>query len=300
MAVLTALWVLLSTGRSFAQADEPRARDSFSAVEGKVPADKKSAPVALPESKRTHIKGIGDVKKKPAADCNSVFGGDGKPASMDGSCSIMFSGEKIPAATTAKPAAKGKIPELLEAVENRYLEGKTLVAKFTQVQTNALTKIKSTTAGVIQFKRPNKVYWDTTSPEDSKSLLVGNGSTYWFYRPPFDETEKGQVMIQKADQVQSKLAQILLSGAFSEAKGVKITEEKDNHFSLVFSGNTAGTAKSATITVDPEQKVVKQVVINNKDGNVSEISLTDIQVGEELRDELFQYQIPPGAEVIKR
>jgi len=287
---MTALWILLSLGRSFAQAEENGAalqdRDHFPAVEGKAPAEKKSAPVAIPANEKRILKGLGDVKKEPKK-------------SSPSSCGSVFGEKSSPSKTTKSADKKSELPLLLAEVEKKYNEGKSLSAKFNQVQTNALTKIKSTTSGTIQFKRPDKVRWDTTAPEDSRSLLVGNGVTYWFYRPPFDESEKGQVMIQKASQVQSKLAQLLLSGAFSQAKGVTIKADMETEFTLAFSGSTAGTAKSAILTVDPEEKIVRKVVINNKDGNVSEIALSEIKVGENLRDDLFHYDIPANVDVIK-
>lgn len=94
------------------------------------------------------------------------------------------------------PAATSRLPKILQEVEAKYSKSATLQAEFTQVNDIAALKTKKTSSGHIMIKRPDKLRWETTKPD--MNLLVSDGHHFWFYTPPFDEGEHGQVIEKKA------------------------------------------------------------------------------------------------------
>lgn len=207
----------------------------------------------------------------------------------------------------AKPSAKAKakaqpspapLPELLEEVEAKYAKSNTIEAQFTQVTHSASMGTTKTTSGILMVKRPNKVRWETLKPD--KSLLVSDGRKFWFYTPPFDESEKGQVIERKSTDVQSKLAQALLSGSFSAARDMKVQKVRAAVFSLTPKPGTAGTVQKATIEIDPASKTIKRVELEHQDGNRAEITLSEIVLGKEMDERYFIFDIPPGTDVIRQ
>lgn len=206
---------------------------------------------------------------------------------------------KTKAKNKAKTKAKAiaRVPEILSSIQANYVRNKTLVAEFTQVNESAALKTKKTSQGRILIKRPNKLRWETLEPE--RNILVSDGRKFWFYTPPFDEEEKGQVIERRNSQVQSKLANALISGDFSALSGEGIQETEPNHFLIQPSPGTAGTVVEARVVVDPERKLIQKVSLRHSDGNTSEISLTRIQLGESLGDELFSFVPPPNTDVIR-
>jgi len=212
---------------------------------------------------------------------------------------------KIPAAAaspapadTAASTALVELPPVLEEVEAKYAKASTLEARFTQVTHSVAMGTTKTTSGIIMVKRPSKVRWETLKPD--KSLLVSDGRKFWFYTPPFDESEKGQVIEKRSSDVQSKLAQALLSGSFSAARDMKAREERPSVFSLTPKAGTAGTVVKATIEIDPANRTIKRVELDHQDGNRAEISLSEIVLGKEADDRYFVFDAPPGTDVIRQ
>ncbi len=186
--------------------------------------------------------------------------------------------------------ANTKLPSLLAEIQAKYAKAGTLEAQFTQVNTIAALKQKKTSSGRILAKRPNKVRWETLKPDPN--LLVSDGKKFWFYTPPFDEDEHGQVIERKASDIQSKLANALLAGSFSTVKGMKIQQESETRFMLIPKPGTAGSVMKAEVDVNPAQKTIEKVTLEHQGGNRSEITLSQIELGKPLENKLFEFTAP--------
>jgi outer membrane lipoprotein carrier protein len=204
------------------------------------------------------------------------------------------------AAPAAKPAARAKavpLPQLLQEVEAKYAKSQSLVAKFNQVVVSAISKQKQTSSGVLMFKRPNRIRWETIAPD--KSLFVSNGKTAWYYTPPFDpddKDERGEYRETPASNVQTKLANALLSGTFSVARDMAIKQESALRFSLTPRKKGAGSVQRAEIEIDPKTELISKVLIEHRGGNTTEISLSEIGLGKTVADDLFSFTPPTDAD----
>jgi len=194
-------------------------------------------------------------------------------------------------------APSAGLPPILKEVEAKYTAGKTLTAKFEQTNWVASLKRKQVSSGLIFVQRPDKFRWETASPD--KNILVGDGKTYWFYTPPFDETEHGQLIIRKSSQIQSKLANALLSGSLSSMKDVKVMQDTPTQFVLTPKKGTAGDVVQTSIEIDLEKKLIKKVYLEHKDGNHTEITLSEIELGKKLDEGLFTFVTPKNTDIVK-
>jgi outer membrane lipoprotein carrier protein len=208
--------------------------------------------------------------------------------------------KSTPAETgTAKPKRAPlttQIPKLLREVEAQYVKAGTLEAEFTQVTETAALKRKKTSSGTIQVKRPNKFRWETRKPESEMSLLISDGKKYWYYTPPFDEGERGQLIERKSSETQSRLANALLSGEFSSARGMKFEVITPSTFALFPKKGTAGTVTRAEVEVDSAKKQIRRVTLEHRDGNKAEISLTNIALGKPAEEAAFHFSPPPNTD----
>ena len=189
------------------------------------------------------------------------------------------------------PQVSSNLPPILQEVEKKDAQAATLEAEFTQVNDVAALKTKKTSSGFIMVKRPNKLRWETRKPD--MNLLVSDGRRFWFYTPPFDEGEHGQVIERRSSEVNSRLANALLSGSFSVAHDMKISQESSSKFLLIPKPGAAGTVIRAEIEVNPDQKLIQKVVLEHKGGNRSEITLSKIELGKTIGDEAFVF-VPPA------
>ncbi len=192
-------------------------------------------------------------------------------------------------------ASASTLPPLLKAVEKNYSKSGTISAEFSQVNENPTLSQKKISSGKILIKRPNKIRWETSQPDTS--LLVSNGAKFWFYNPPFEKGERGQVIERKASQVQTRLANALLSGSFS-VKDLKIQQKGPNQFVLIPKRGSAGTVTQATIEINTAKKQVQKVILDHQGGNHTEISLSKIELGKPLKNDLFVFQVPPNTDKI--
>jgi len=197
---------------------------------------------------------------------------------------------------TASLAQATRMPKLLAEVEARYANVSTVQADFDQLDYISALDREKKSSGVFLAKKPNKVRWETTKPD--VNLLVSDGHKFWFYTPPFDPTEHGEVIEKRASQIRSRFAQALLSGKFSSMRG-SIKAKGANKFLLIPTKGTAGSVERAEIDVDPTEKLITEVKLFHNDGNRSDIHLSKIQLGSQIADQLFYFIPPPGTIQIK-
>ncbi len=203
--------------------------------------------------------------------------------------------ETFPAKVQATP-----LPALLKEVEAKYFKASTLIADFNEADESATTKQIKKSSGKIQFKRPGKLHWETLKPDHN--ILISDGKKFWFYTPPFDESEAGQYLEKNASQVQTKFAQGLLAGTFSynvSNGSMTVKQKSATDFVVVPKKGTGGTVKEATLHVDPAQKLIVGVDLSHRGGNKTNISLSNIRLGQPLDDSLFHFTPPPNTEQVK-
>lgn len=192
---------------------------------------------------------------------------------------------------------KAVVPEELLAIEKKYVAAKTLEADFTQRDEVKLTGAKKESSGVLMIHHPDQFRWETLKPD--KNLLVSDGRNFWFYTPPFEAGERGQVIEKKTNEVQSELANALLAGAFSKVRGVEITKVTPTKFRLTPAEGVAGSVKTALLEIDPVHGVIQKLSLEHLGGNRTEITLANVKLAAKMSDSFFRFVTPPSTDVIK-
>ena len=190
----------------------------------------------------------------------------------------------------AAPAGKStlKLPPLLQEVQAQYQKSAGIEAQFDQTTDIRATKQVKKAKGRIWIKRPNKLRWETLEPDPN--ILVSDGKTFWFYTPPYEKDERGQVIIKKTAQVQTQFLNSLLSGSFDFEKGATSVESRSaNVFLLRPRAGTAGDVKVAQITIEPAKHTISEVLLTHTSGNQTQIRLREINLHPKLEDQLFRF-----------
>lgn len=198
---------------------------------------------------------------------------------------------------TAPAPKKVALPDELLAIEKKYLAAKTLEADFTQHDEVKLTGAKKESSGVLMIRHPDQFRWETLKPD--KNLLVSDGRKFWFYTPPFEAGERGQVIEKKTAEVQSDLANALLAGAFSKIHDVKIEKLSATKFKLTPADGVAGTVKTAELEIDPAKNVINKLRLEHAGGNKTEITLGNVKLAGKMADAYFTFVTPPSTDVIR-
>ena len=209
--------------------------------------------------------------------------------------------------------ALANIPNELLAVENVYKKEKTLEANFTQIKKIQAFKQEKKSNGMLFIEYPDKVRWEIQSP--SPSLLMSDGKMFWHYTPPFSEGEKGQVIVSKADQIQSDFARALLSGIFSKMGqnvtikkmkfkstnvNSKVKTENFLYFLVSPKKGFAGTVKEALIQIDKDKSQIQKITMSHYGGNTLIIELSDIKFGKKIDPSIFTFDTSKNVEIISQ
>jgi len=194
--------------------------------------------------------------------------------------------------------AQAALPPLLEQVQKEYQKSAGIEAEFDQLTLIRSTKSTKKAQGKIWIKHPNKLRWETISPD--QNILVSDGKYFWFYTPPFEKGDRGQVIIKKSAQIQTQFLNALLSGSFDFSKTkTQIEAKSPNVFLLKPQANTAGDVKTAEVTVNEATKKIEKVTLVHFSGNETTIQLKQIKLVPKLEDKLFQFVPDHNTEQIK-
>ena len=194
-------------------------------------------------------------------------------------------------------AADAPLPPLLQEVQGLYQKSAGIQAQFTQSTEIKATRQTKKAQGRIWIKRPGKLRWETLEPDPN--ILVSDGKVYWFYTPPFDTGERGQVIIRKKSQVQTQFLNGLLSGTFDFGKGaVTVTEKAKNIFLLKPKAGTAGDVSIAEVEIESVKKMISRVTLTHTSGNTTRIELQEISLVSKLEDSLFRFNIDKNTDKI--
>ena len=128
---------------------------------------------------------------------------------------------------------------------------------------------------------------------------MSNGKIFWFYTPPFDLGENGQLIERRSSEVQSQVATALLSGEFSKVPGIQVKQKSDSTFLITPKSGTAGSVIRAEVTLDLSKNLIQKVALDHRGGNRSEISLSQIELGKPLPDDFFIFKAPPNTDRVK-
>jgi outer membrane lipoprotein carrier protein len=247
------------------------------------------------------------LKPTPATEPSPAVSPSPSPQPFPSPSLVVLIPSPVPSKTVAPEAAPiappppskspSALPKTLQEIEKKYATSPTISAHFSQTDDNKTLGRKKVSGGKIFVKRPGKIRWETETPDPN--LLVSNGKIFWFYTPPFDEGESGQLIERKSSEVQSQLATALLSGDFSKVAGIKVQQKSPSIFQIKPKPGTAGTVIQAEITLDLTQNLIQKVSLQHRGGNLSEIALSKIELGHPLADELFVFKAPPNTDRVK-
>lgn len=189
--------------------------------------------------------------------------------------------------------------DLIDKVQRKYREINDYKAKFLQtVEYVALDK-SQTNRGIVYFKKTGKMRWEYSSPQSQ--IIVMNPQRIWFYM-----VDEKQVMVESTEKAfSSRIPMSLLSGASDLKKyfHVKSSEKfKEKSHGVLFQLIPKEPIKEIGeiyISVDEETFFITDTFIVDKFQNITHIFLTDISVNMNLPDELFNFEVPPGVQVVQ-
>ncbi len=176
---------------------------------------------------------------------------------------------------------------IVEKIQRRYESIQSFQAEFTQELTVAASRESEERRGVLYFRHPGLIRWETVSPEPE--LLIVGPEVVWNY---FEEEEiayryavedvLGSATVLKILSGQARLDEDFLTEvdlAEDTAATVIRLRPRVPEPSLV----------EATIRVDPETFLLQQVLAVDFYGNINQVTLHNLRLDPDLEPTLFDF-----------
>lgn len=190
-------------------------------------------------------------------------------------------------------AASGLSPEY-DQLSKKLANLDDVKSGFVQHTFDGKGSLLQTQQGQLSLKRPNKFLWQSEEPY--AQLLISNGETLWQY-----DADLEQVTEQKLNQKLSATPALLLSGdtekISQEYEIYSETLQDESHFVLI--------PKQQDLLFDRlrlefnELGLLARMVIKDEVGQKTIIRFQNIQTNQNLSNDAFNFEIPPGVDVIR-
>jgi len=191
-------------------------------------------------------------------------------------------------------AATPDLGPLLKAVETRYNHAQTLQVVFHEAYTGP-GQPRRTESGTLLLRKPGRMRWDYSSPQGK--LFVSDGRFLWLYTPSNNQVEK--MKIKESDDMRAPLAFLLGKLHFDKefrniqgqplADGTRITGEP----------KTDTLPYTQVEFVVGRDNQIRHVQVIGFDKSILEFDFEQEKLNPALEAKLFQFHVPPGAELVE-
>jgi outer membrane lipoprotein carrier protein len=191
-------------------------------------------------------------------------------------------------------AAAPGLAALLKALEARYNHAQTLQVIFHETFTGPGQPQRSE-SGTLLLRKPGRMRWDYTSP--AGKLFVSDGKYLYLYTPSDRVVEKTQV--KESEDMRAPLAFLLGKLHFAKefrnikaqpaGTGTRITAEPKTD-TLPYT--------SVDFIVAPDG-TIRNVKVVGYDQSILEFDFDREKLNPPLEAKLFQFHMPPGAELVE-
>lgn len=200
-----------------------------------------------------------------------------------------------PDSTDLKQAS---LAEIVKGIESHYRQVHTLKGQFTQ--TYSWGDNRKTESGVAYFARGGLMRWVYLEPKNK--LVVSDGKTVWLYVPEDKQATRSEPKLNAETRVPFPLlvSHFKLRRIFSKIEFADQSLKADPGDRVL-----RGYPKTAyedeysdvLLEIGPSFEL-KRLVLHYPDHSVMQFDFAHMQSNVALRSELFQFNPPPGTQVI--
>lgn len=197
-------------------------------------------------------------------------------------------------------AAQGRGLEILHGSADRYESVETVCADFTQVLTVPLLRTERRGTGRLCQGRPNLFAMRFDDP--AGDLIVVDGDFAWVYFPSTDERTVLKTSAERAAGGRDFHREFLVDPELRYEVDYAGEEEVDGRamHRIRMTPILPSSYRSAMIWIDRDGSVLRRVELEEENGNVRTITLSDVGFGEDPGEGWFSFTPPEGVLVMER
>lgn len=192
----------------------------------------------------------------------------------------------------------------LRLLEKKYKEVTTFSGEFTQIKKSEVFLEEISSKGKYFYKKPRSFRCDYLSPNESENLFINDMA--WVYVPELKQVEK--YYVGSNDNPGKGVNQMLIGFGVSTDKllkeyfiTIKDNSEKIIGVSLIPKKNGENKqTKEVIVWINKEKITPDKFKIIENNGDVTEITMMNINVDVKLDENLFKPSFPKGVEIIEQ
>ena len=189
--------------------------------------------------------------------------------------------------------ANASTDALIEKLENRYNHARTLKLNFVE-DYSMLGHARPPEEGVLTLRKQGKMRWDYSRPQGK--LFISDGRTVYLYTATDNRVEK--VPLKDTEDMRAPLAFLLgRLDMKKEFRDFRLREGESGTWLEAAAKNDRVPYKNIQILVG-EDGSVRQLKVQLRDEALLAFSFSNEKLNPPVSDDVFQFQIPPGAEVV--
>ena len=168
-------------------------------------------------------------------------------------------------------------------------------ARFEQTVLNRFGEELQTTTGSMHLQRPGRLRWEVDDPY--AQLLLADGESLWIYDPDLE-----QVTVQPLALAIEGSPATFLTGVTSDVtphfavQAVQPPTPDGKRFVLEPLADTS-VFRDATLTFSPGGVLAALDIVDHLD-QITRIAFVEAELNPALEPELFEFEIPPGVDVV--
>jgi outer membrane lipoprotein carrier protein len=193
-------------------------------------------------------------------------------------------------------AAADNSDAVVDALQRNYDATTDFVADFRQeTEVKALNRSLKAN-GRISFKRPGKMLWNYETPKGQ--FVLADGKYLYYFQPEQNQVIKSP--LKNAFRGDIPLSFLLGLGNLKKDFNASLKGSEENqHILRLEPKGEAGGYSEILLGVSKSTYDILRVSVRDAAGNVTTLRFSGMHKGVGVKDGLFQFQIPAGADIVE-
>lgn len=207
---------------------------------------------------------------------------------------LLLWGAGLASSAMADDAAT--LEHIVTGIEARY-QVPGFTAEFDQESVLKAMDVTDTASGRMMVRQPDRMRWEYLTPESQ--TIIANGNALWIYRPEENQVMKGAAPAFFRD---GKGAGFLANVRTIRKNFTLFLDASDDpsvYRLRMVPNTTTEDLMVVKLDVNKADFDVRRVITTNAYGDETRIDLKNVDLKASLPAELFEFTIPPGADVIQ-
>ncbi|CCQ92065.1 putative Outer-membrane lipoprotein carrier protein [Nitrospina gracilis 3/211] len=195
----------------------------------------------------------------------------------------------------AAPVLAESKQDIIAAIQKKYDATQSFKARFVQKSYLKVMDQTQEAKGEVFIKKPGRMKWTYNAPDPQ--VLISNNKLLWLYLP-----EESQVTRMKVDSIYSSNTPALFlsgEGKLTESFNVGKIQREDGNLVVELIPKTEEQGLDRLVLLaDRNNFQIIGSSVYDKLGNRTQMMFEDIENNPGISDSQFQFQVPPGVELI--